>query len=836
MSTPRLLVPYTSTNHFQTNEVAGFKTDAVIPMDIDMLTDLPTNAPENDIDAEPPSTRIAWVEDLVEEEQHAGYSRSFSNAGGVYPGQHRTTFEKIRDDQILKGYEILGPFRDDDEWQFAKWIIKNVGHNAADELLRMPMISSCAKPSFHNKKEFLEAIDGLPGGVSWNLEEVTMTGSRIDNDGQPLTETLELWYRDPMECIAELMGNPMFCNVMKYAPEKLFLDLGQEIEVVNEMWTGSWWWDRQSEVPDGATISPIILSSDKTQLSQFRGDKSAWPVYLTIGNISKEVRREPSSYATVLLGYLPIGKFNCYADSERQFARYRLFHHCMGIIIQSIADAEMDGVPMTCADGLQQHVYPIIAAYVADYPEQCLVGCCMESRCPICTVDATERGSSSSYDWRTATGILQMINTRSTNIQAGKADSTEFQTRWKALGVRYIPQPFWSKLHRSDILHGFTPDLLHQLHKGVFKDHLVSWCMVVLGDSEIDARFSSMPEHPGLRRFKEGISKVKQWTGHEHKAMEKVFVGLMADAVADARVLRSVKAVVDFIFFSSLHTHTNKTLNALQNALQSFHNNKHVFIDLEARNPAHFNIPKIHAMQHYVDLIRMFGSADGFNTESPERLHIDYAKDAYRASNKKDYTIQMTRWLSRQEAVDRFSMYLRFCRDGSYRPSDSYGDGTDGERNDEEIDDLGAQPMDTHNVTQIIQSVAEPGHAVGRVRYPSSPPKALRQTPAEKLMVTQNASRFLHALQTFLQKHSCPIVPTALDRYDLYKQVSVRLPTIPYASKNDLVNIIRSAPPVPARGRRPAQPAHLDFALVRTGEVNPVTDRTVLQGTCYFVI
>ena len=30
----------------------------------------------------------------------------------------------------------------------------------------------------------------------------------------------------------------------------------------------------------GATIAPVILASDKMELSQFKGDKTAWPVYL----------------------------------------------------------------------------------------------------------------------------------------------------------------------------------------------------------------------------------------------------------------------------------------------------------------------------------------------------------------------------------------------------------------------------------------------------------------------------------------------------------------------------------------------------------------------------
>ena len=47
----------------------------------------------------------------------------------------------------------------------------------------------------------------------------------------------------------------------------------------------------------------------------------------------------------------------------------------------------------------------------------------------------------------------------------------------------------------------------------------------------------------------------------------------------------------------------------------------------------------------YMACIHALRSADGYNTESPEHLHINFAKDAYWASNKQDYTEQMALWL-----------------------------------------------------------------------------------------------------------------------------------------------------------------------------------------------
>jgi hypothetical protein len=112
---------------------------------------------------------------------------------------------------------------------------------------------------------------------------------------------------------------------------------------------------------------------------------------LTIGNIKKDIRRQPSKHATVLIGYLPISKMHHFKDQEsRQIARYRLFHNCMRLVMEPLIDGGHAGVDMICADNNVRRIFPILAAYIADHPEQCLIACCKENHCPRCVVGRNE--------------------------------------------------------------------------------------------------------------------------------------------------------------------------------------------------------------------------------------------------------------------------------------------------------------------------------------------------------------------------------------------------------------------------------------------------------------
>ena len=69
---------------------------------------------------------------------------------------------------------------------------------------------------------------------------------------------------------------------------------------------------------------------------------------------------------------------------------------------------------------------------------------------------------------------------------------------------------------------------------------------------------------------------------------------------------------------------------------------------------------KLHFFEHYHALIELFGPLDGINTEYFERLHIDFVKEAYCATNHKGEYWQMVVWLERKEKMLCHTKYINW--------------------------------------------------------------------------------------------------------------------------------------------------------------------------------
>jgi len=74
---------------------------------------------------------------------------------------------------------------------------------------------------------------------------MSVEGEGLAGDGTLVTETVELWRRDPVECVKELFANPAFKDKIQYKPWKAYTNESRTERVYGEMWMGQWWWNTQ---------------------------------------------------------------------------------------------------------------------------------------------------------------------------------------------------------------------------------------------------------------------------------------------------------------------------------------------------------------------------------------------------------------------------------------------------------------------------------------------------------------------------------------------------------------------------------------------------------------
>ncbi|KAK0227298.1 hypothetical protein EDD85DRAFT_957914 [Armillaria nabsnona] len=235
--------------------------------------------------------------------------------------------------------------------------------------------------------------------------------------------------------------------------------------------SGNYAWRQSTKIyldnpaTEGAMYVGIILGSDKTTVSIATGNVEYHPLYISISNIFNSARRAHCN-TVIPTGFLAIPKGDRNHDDDAVFCVFKkqLYHTSIAAILQSLKPAMTQPVIHRCPDGHFCCVVYDLAAFIADYPEQVLLAGIVSGWCAKCTALSTDLDGEGGHRTQELTELL-----------LGEYGGGDGQALWFNYGIDENIRPFTFDFPCADIHQILTSDLLHQVIKGSFKDHLVEW-------------------------------------------------------------------------------------------------------------------------------------------------------------------------------------------------------------------------------------------------------------------------------------------------------------------------------------------------------------------------
>ncbi|KAJ6629704.1 hypothetical protein B0H10DRAFT_2381236 [Mycena sp. CBHHK59/15] len=524
------------------------------------------------------------------------------------------------------------PYVGREDFELADLLYRRVQMSAGaiDELMQnwAARPESAGDPPFADHEDLYNTIDATEiGHVPWESFSVRYNQPIVPGDVIPWkTQDYIVHFRDPRKVLQQQLANPDFKLEMDFAPKQVFVDGSREYE---DFMSGNWAW-RQADIivedpaTHGSTFVPIILGSDKTTVSVATGQNEYYPLYMSNGLVYNGVRRAHRN-AVTLIGFLAIPKsLIARTKTPPSFAPSASLKP--GMTVPEVT---------LFADGHYRRVIYGLGPYIADYPEQVLLACVVQGWCAKCTASREDLDGPSGRRTQTHTETL--------------FDVLDHGTMWDQYGVVPDVLPFTWDFPRADIYELLSPDLLHQVIKGTFKDHLVAWVGEYLENehgkaktkkimADIDRRIAAVPPFPGLRRFPEGRG-FKQWTGDDSKALMKVYLPAIEGHVP-AQMLRALSAFLDFCYLVRRNVIDEATLTAIDAALARYHQERVIFAESGVA-PDGFCLPRQHSLTHYRHLIQEFGAPNGLCSSITESKHIKAVKQPWRRSSCYEALSQM---------------------------------------------------------------------------------------------------------------------------------------------------------------------------------------------------
>ena len=388
------------------------------------------------------------------------------------------------------------------------------------------------------------------------------------------------------------------------------------------------------------------------------GGRVAHPLLMSLANLVMDFRAKATNHAFQLLALLPVPKFIHKDRKTRGVLENRLIHECLDFILKPLKKAAEIGIMLSDPVGSLRYAYTPLAGYIVDVAEAVVLSGVAGKTSHLTMATYKQFGDPFQHEPRTASTTLAQLD--AIEEDTNPWDLKNYIRRAATYRLNGVHRPFWRDWPLSDPSKFFMPEPLHHWHK-MFWDHDTRWCIKAVSQDEIDFRFSILHPHTGYRQFPEGISKLKQVTGREHRDIQRYIIAVIADAVPP-NFLIAIRALADFRYLAQAPEISDTFCTKINDAIQEFHHHKGTIISIGARTGKgsrvidNWYIPKLELLQSVVSSTQDGGVPMQWSADATERCNITEIKDPSHSTNNQNYESQICRYLDHNEKCRRFDL------------------------------------------------------------------------------------------------------------------------------------------------------------------------------------
>ncbi|KAF8132943.1 hypothetical protein EV363DRAFT_1163244, partial [Boletus edulis] len=182
-------------------------------------------------------------------------------------------FDADRFVEIQKSENLYYPFANCPKWELAEFLLTSGLSMAAINRFLSLLLVKQLWLSFQTALRLRGLAEILPQIPPWKCKHV-------DTSPHKTTTIARLFYRDTVDCLQTLLNNPLFTDSLDFSPYCVFTTAQRLVWVYGKWMSGDVTWKIQTELPEGACMLGVILSSDKTNVTNQSGGKVSHPLLI----------------------------------------------------------------------------------------------------------------------------------------------------------------------------------------------------------------------------------------------------------------------------------------------------------------------------------------------------------------------------------------------------------------------------------------------------------------------------------------------------------------------------------------------------------------------------